>query len=232
MNRYRCYWWRGWCFLCFALTCLACVVWRYVVIGVWVSVVGASLVLSVACYRAAEHPVTFRRAARFGLLAGGILATALVAFLPLAAVNGGLAVVVVVLAGLTSPWCLVRVGRFMRAGRGSSWTEIPPEDRPVGLSPTSQYSGMTDASLCQAWRASFAELVGVVDPTDRARVVRLRQDHLDELLRRHPEPVRAWLATGPRAAGGPERFLQAPHQRAATPHEKPTITDQDRRRQR
>jgi hypothetical protein len=38
-------------------------------------------------------------------------------------------------------------------------------------------------------------------------VVAQRQVYLDEMERRSPSGLRAWLESGARAAGGPERFL-------------------------
>ena len=66
---------------------------------------------------------------------------------------------------------------------------------------------LSDGDLCAAWRASFAALLEAADAVAREHVVRVRELYLDELISRHPEAVTAWLATNPRAAGGPERFL-------------------------
>jgi hypothetical protein len=42
---------------------------------------------------------------------------------------------------------------------------------------------------------------------DRCYVVALRQVYLDEMDRRSPTAFQAWLASGARAAGGPDRYL-------------------------
>ncbi len=69
---------------------------------------------------------------------------------------------------------------------------------------------MTDADLCRQWRRSFVTLQSAQTPGERARVVAQRQVYLDELERRSPTALQAWLASGARAAGGPDRFLTRP----------------------
>ncbi len=66
---------------------------------------------------------------------------------------------------------------------------------------------MTDAELCLAWRRSFAVLQQVQGTQLRALVVETRQLLLDEVEARHPEGLQAWLGSGARAAGGPDRFI-------------------------
>lgn len=72
-----------------------------------------------------------------------------------------------------------------------------------------EVEGLTDGELCQIWRASYTALLEAADAASAARVVRARQVYLDELDRRHRQAVSAWLASGPRPTGGPERFLPA-----------------------
>jgi len=69
---------------------------------------------------------------------------------------------------------------------------------------------MTDAELCQAWRGSYVTLTSARDLGRTAEVVMLRQLMLDEIEARHPNGLRAWLDSGARAAGGPDRFLDRP----------------------
>jgi hypothetical protein len=66
---------------------------------------------------------------------------------------------------------------------------------------------MTNSELCREWRRSFVALQSAPSPGDLARVVAQRQVYLDELDRRSPSALQAWLASGARAAGGPERYL-------------------------
>lgn len=44
-------------------------------------------------------------------------------------------------------------------------------------------------------------------PETHLRVVQQRQLYLDELERRNPAGLAAWLASGARAAGDPTRFI-------------------------
>ena len=66
---------------------------------------------------------------------------------------------------------------------------------------------LSNAELCLAWRRSYYSLVGTTSVPLRAAVVTSRQAYLDEMERRDSRGLTAWLATGARAASGPERFL-------------------------
>jgi hypothetical protein len=66
---------------------------------------------------------------------------------------------------------------------------------------------MTDAELCHAWRRSFVALQQARGLHLRALVVQTRQLLLDEVDARHPAGLQAWLGSGARAAGGPDRFI-------------------------
>ncbi|ALE06230.1 hypothetical protein AL755_13435 [Arthrobacter sp. ERGS1:01] len=61
--------------------------------------------------------------------------------------------------------------------------------------------------LCQAWSRSYGWLEGAESLALQAYIVTLRQAYLDELEFRDPAGLRAWLDSGPRPRGGPERFL-------------------------
>jgi hypothetical protein len=66
---------------------------------------------------------------------------------------------------------------------------------------------LSDEALCVAWRASFSALQRASSPTQRLRVVDERRAYLDEIERRTAHGMAAWLASGPRAAGDPSRFV-------------------------
>jgi hypothetical protein len=68
---------------------------------------------------------------------------------------------------------------------------------------------MSDVDLCWAWRTSYRTLVERPDPAWRTQVARARHAYLLELERRHPRQLEDWLATSPRPASGPERFLRS-----------------------
>jgi hypothetical protein len=66
---------------------------------------------------------------------------------------------------------------------------------------------LSDDALCLAWRASFSPLQRADTPAQRLRIVTARSAYLEELARRNPDGVAAWLASGARAAGNPARFV-------------------------
>ncbi|MEV0291454.1 hypothetical protein AB0H36_45640 [Kribbella sp. NPDC050820] len=67
---------------------------------------------------------------------------------------------------------------------------------------------LSDEELSLAWRASFPALQRATSPAQRLRIVAERQEYLDELERRSPRGLAAWLASGARAAGDPRPYLQ------------------------
>jgi hypothetical protein len=82
------------------------------------------------------------------------------------------------------------------------WTEPDQASKPH-VAP----GALTDAELCLAWRASFSALQKASSPTQRLRIVDERRTYLDEIERRTAHGMAAWLASGPRAAGDPSRFV-------------------------
>jgi hypothetical protein len=87
---------------------------------------------------------------------------------------------------------------------------FPASEEPEGPGPgtsTELLRAMTATELCRAWRASFVELEHARDPRLRTALVQTRQLLLDEIEARHPAGLQAWLASGARAAGGPDRFI-------------------------
>jgi hypothetical protein len=85
-----------------------------------------------------------------------------------------------------------------------------PDDLPAFPDPESELEllhALSDDELCRQWRFSFTALADAGTPGLRADVVRARQLYLDEIERRHPQDLQAWLASGARAAGNPMPFL-------------------------
>lgn len=64
------------------------------------------------------------------------------------------------------------------------------------------------ADLCRQWRESYEALRCAKTDRQRLRIVMQRQYCLDELGRRDPEGLEAWLSTSASAAGDPTRFLK------------------------
>lgn len=144
------------------------------------------------------------------LLVGLVGGACTVAFLFLAVTAAPLAWPLIALCVATSPWALRRARLGMRDARrrshAAAW--IGPGDTAWWTVLREETRRLSDRELCRAWRASFGALLDAADADARERVVRTREVYLDELTLRHPEAVTAWLASNPRAAGGPERFLR------------------------
>jgi hypothetical protein len=81
---------------------------------------------------------------------------------------------------------------------------IRPEEQ---AKPSVAPDALSDEALCLAWRASFSALQKAGSPTERLRIVDERRAYLDEIERRTTHGLAAWLASGPRAAGDPTRFV-------------------------
>jgi hypothetical protein len=137
-----------------------------------------------------------------------------------------LALPLIGLAFLSSPWVVERLERWrgddapQRAyPRGVAGPSPVPDSTPdVGtltVAPVhisldemrATASGLTNSELCREWRRSFVRLQSARSFGDRCYVVALRQVYLDEMDRRSPTAFQAWLASGARAAGGPDRYL-------------------------
>ena len=82
-------------------------------------------------------------------------------------------------------------------------TPTMPRERP-------RPQDLDDQTLCRLWRQSFWELTSQSTPTGYLRVVAWRQRCLDEIERRDAHALHAWLESGARASGGPEKFLRHP----------------------
>lgn len=82
----------------------------------------------------------------------------------------------------------------------------PAVDEP-SAEPTSQLGLLDDEALCLAWRRSFVRLEAARSAAERLAVVEQRERYLDELQRRHPHGLAAWLASGARASGNPLPYV-------------------------
>lgn len=114
-----------------------------------------------------------------------------------------LALLVVLLAVTTSP-AVVRLQ--IRSARSDP---VPPAARPAAEPPKPDcriLEELDDDELFRLWRGMFWELGSQPNVDELSRLVALRQSCLDELARRNPDALRAWLDSGARASGGPERF--------------------------
>lgn len=80
--------------------------------------------------------------------------------------------------------------------------------------PAGELSSLDDVALCLAWRRSFRLLEASRSATERLVVVEQRQRYLDELHRRSPDGLAAWLASGARASGNPLPYVDDARRRA------------------
>ena len=113
---------------------------------------------------------------------------------------GGLAFVVVLLVVATSPplmsWYAARLGHHRPAAPPPAYPDVR----------VMRAETLTVEELCTAWTRSCTELRGA-SPAQALRFVEARQYYLDELERRDPDGLRAWLATAASASGDPSRFI-------------------------
>jgi len=80
--------------------------------------------------------------------------------------------------------------------------------------PARELRFLDDEALCLAWRRSFRLLEVAPSAAERLSVVEQRQQYLDELNRRSPEGLTAWLASGARASGNPLPYVDDARRRA------------------
>ena len=152
-------------------------------------------------------------------------ATIVVATAAVAEVSVPLALLLVAAVGLTAPPLVRRIA----GDRSTTPTRptLPPGPEARGALPAVEHAtpetaigsvrGLADDQLCLAWRRSYVTLQNAVSVVDKIVVVQLRQRCLDELLARNGPAVEAWLASGARAASGPDRYLARSRESAPGP---------------
>jgi hypothetical protein len=118
----------------------------------------------------------------------------------------------VVAAGATSPPVL-DLARRVGSARWSTQTMPPIMETVERRDPllrtllAAPPHTLSNEELCRAWRRSFLALEAANTVAERSAVVRLRMAYLDQLEDRDAPALAAWLASGARAASGPDRFL-------------------------
>ncbi len=130
----------------------------------------------------------FWRVATVALMTGGASA----AGAGLLALIGPSALLIGVLVAASSPFVVRRF--FSKADKGTGL-----RDQPTLL-------------LCRQWQKSYEELRAEPAMARRLEIVEVRARCLDELERRDPAGLQAWLASNASAAGDPARFLSEPPQ--------------------
>jgi hypothetical protein len=126
---------------------------------------------------------------------------------------GPLAMPLLALAAVTSPWTVrsgLRLASRPRLASDDDVTSPPSVDamcmQASDWAPAVQM--LTDEQLCVAWCASYTAMQSAPVP-ERAALATLRHAYLEDLERRNPAGLRAWLDSGARAAGNPSRHLAA-----------------------
>ena len=165
-------------------------------------------------------------------LAGARIGVSVTAAVGLIAISAGLAALVVLTFTVTHPAVRRTVSRMLTGkgvGSGKSTTSGHPGS-PTAAGAVHTYAsssraatwaradaeGLTDEELCLAWRQSFLALDSTIDAATRAGLAAARGRYLDELTRRHPREMDAWLTSGARAAGNPLPYLSS-HRRQPPP---------------
>ncbi|MFG1912541.1 hypothetical protein [Kribbella sp. NPDC048928] len=150
---------------------------------------------------------------------------ATVAFIGLGTLLGAMAaVLLLVITAGGSPYATSRCVRWLRehghlpepAARPAAPAHSAPESKPLRIvrveadrrpEPPAALSSLSDDALCLAWRTSFSALQRAQSAAQRLTVIEERRAYLDEIERRNAHGLAAWLASGPRAAGNPSRFV-------------------------
>lgn len=207
---------------------LSFLAWRPLsVLTVFLTAAACAVVLLALFAPAPPHTTPLAwRLGRIGTRAG-LSGAAVVALGGLSAVLPALALPLVLAAVVSHPACVDQVTRWRSAGTQAQPTRPLVMDGPRPVEADRVAAGatwpgpagcrldidagaaeqLTDQELCLQWRHSFLTLQSAPCAQDLGRVVVQRQILLDEMERRSPLALQAWLASGARAAGGPERFL-------------------------
>lgn len=145
------------------------------------------------------------------LVGAGVLLVLLCGFSVLTAVAIPLLGVVLV----TCPHTVTRFRRLLGAARTPSAGQLDALAHAfayaspvyVPVQPLTELARLTDEQLCQEWRASYLVLQERTSAAEIIETVEERQRYLDELERRDPGGLTAWLASGARAGGNPLPYL-------------------------
>jgi len=176
------------------------------------ALVGAVVVLLV---RQADGPRGQKGCIRDILLGGCVAGSLAGAFAGLTRIMGAAAIIVALVVVASSPWVVGASRRWLR-------TVPSPLDWPLdSVIWALSYSGPTyapfqppavqpvsdDQLLRQAWCASYRALEATTSRRKAIRIIEERSEYLDELERRNPAALAAWLASAATAADNPSTYL-------------------------
>ena len=123
-----------------------------------------------------------------------------VAFLGLGAALGLWVLAVLALLAASSPAavrsCHGWLARVESTGDDHGGPRIVPSPAKSPAPAGTGLRSLDDTELCQTWAASYRALRATSSPALMARIVTARQTYLDELARRNPEGLTAWLSSG------------------------------------
>ena len=148
------------------------------------------------------------------LVAPGVAAAAVGAPVALVSLSAAVAAVGIIIWAAAP--CASRVCRRCwhsmpapSAARLSTWTAAMAYASPeyVAFQARPGLCELTDEQLCSEWQASYAALQRCATSRARLRTVQQRQRYLDELARRHPGGLTAWLLSDAEAGTSPWRYL-------------------------
>ncbi len=147
-----------------------------------------------------------------GLRAGALGAAVVMAVSTYVEMGGAAVWWLVGIVAATSPRATALLAS--RLGPGDTRGPAPLEQIPSGPAPVwtahpGRVDSMSTPELVAAWRGSGWQLRTCRSAADMTHLVRLRQAYLDELERRDPAGVEAWMRSGPRVGTDPGTFLSA-----------------------
>ncbi len=210
MSKYRSSWLLAWSTTSLLGVCLALLLWPVGAV-VLLFAIAATTAALISAYTDGTVDVPVPEALRTRLrrvaVRAGSLGVGAVAVVALAAVAPHVLLVLLLLAGATSPHCVGLVRGHLDDRRLRASRLRPDHARAWSETAVSTAQGLTDHDLCHAWCTSFDVLQSTSNVEARARIVCLRQAYLDELDRRDPHGLHACLTSGARATGNPDRYL-------------------------
>ena len=123
-----------------------------------------------------------------------------VAFLGLGAAVGVWVLAVLAFLAASSPAAVRSCRGWLARMEGTTDDEagptlVPPPEVSAASAGTGLRS-LDDTELCQVWGASYRALRATSSPALQARIVAAREGYLDELARRNPDGLTAWLSSG------------------------------------
>ena len=190
--------WRGFCGVLGLIGLVSAFILLPVKTLIWLAIVGGTISsATVVTWRSSDDGSGDRWPAGRSVLIVAIASAVLPIAAGLGFLIGGGVVFVVLLLGLSSPpvirWYGSKVG-WVPESTSSAERVLPTA---------------STAEICRQWQESYAAL-NAGGSAARLRIVMARQRCLDELERRDPVGLNAWLSSSAASAGGnPRPFLNA-----------------------